>query len=90
MPQVETAPVVFGVKLPAVLKAPWLWRVLFYAAAGIILLVILLMAITSIRRRIRYKAVMALREEFAEEDALENEEETAQAEETSEQEPVSV
>lgn len=90
MPAVETAPVVFGVKLPAVLKAAWLWRVVFYAAAGIILLVILIMVISGIRRKIRYKTIMALRQEFAEEDAMEEQQGETPVEETPEQEPVSV
>jgi len=70
MPVVETEPVVYGVKLPAVVKAPWFWRVLFYAATGIVLLILLILLITGIRRKIRRSAAAALRREFAEEDGL--------------------
>lgn len=91
MPSAEDAPVVLGIRLPAVLKAPWFWKALLYGAAGIILLVILILLIAGVRRRIRYNAMMALRQEFAEEDALEEQEETQeQAEEAPTQEPVSV
>lgn len=93
MPAVENAPVVYGVKLPAVLKAPWFWRVLFYGAAGIVLLVILVMLITGIRKKIRRSAVAALRREFAEEDTLQaqkTEEIFEQTEALSDQEAVSV
>ena len=89
MPTVETAPVVFGVTLPVALKKPWVWTALFYAGIGLVVLVLLLMVVTGIRRRIRFSAAMALRREFAEEDALE--EELAEAEEVQEEkEPVSV
>lgn len=86
MPAVETAPVVYGVKLPMVLKSPWVWQVSFYGAAAIVALVILVMLVRGIRRKIRRSAAAALRREFEAEEALEAQE----TELAAEQEPVLV
>lgn len=89
-PVIEPNPVIFGLKLPAVLKAPWLWQGMLFGMCGLIALIIVIMIASAIRRKVRYSAAVALRREFEEEEALEDDEDTYEEEEASEQDPVPV
>lgn len=70
---VDTRPVVLGIKLPNILKTQWVWKIILICFGGIILLVILAILFAGLRRLMNASTAARLRREFEEDEFDEDE-----------------